>query len=684
MKVLVVDDVELNRKLMKATLEAEGLEIFLAGDGYEALRVLESDGVDAIISDILMPNMDGYRLCYEIRNDPRFKSIPIVIYSASYTTPNDEKLALEFGANRFLNKACSTAEMMAAIRGSMNDPPYASNGSRKAADLQVMKEYSERLIAKLEERNVEMEAARQELLAANKQLVRRTQELRISEEKFRGIFENVQDVFFRTDTDGIIQMVSPSIERYGYGVDELIGSHLKRICPNADDYERFIQTIVSSRVVGDFEIILNKKDGSNLVGSISARALHDGTSAIPGVEGLIRDITDRKHLEEQLLQSQRMEAIGRLAGGVAHDFNNLLTAILGFASLALLSLPEAHPIRSHIEEIERAGNRAASLTNQLLVFSRRQVVQPRVLDLNSVVSGVETMLRRLIGEDIELTTRLAPRLASVKADPNQIEQILLNLAVNSRDAMPEGGKLTLETQEVTLDESYTVHHVGLSAGQYVMLAVSDTGCGIHKDVQSSIFEPFFTTKEVGKGTGLGLSTVYGIVKQSKGHLALYSEPGVGSCFKIYLPKVGESTEAPSKLVSGDIDGGSETILLVEDEDAVRKLARLTLQSRGYNVIEASDPARAVEISEGLGQNLDLVITDVIMPGSSGPKLADRLLFRYPHLKVLFISGYTNNAILQEHLSENAFYLQKPFTPISLAQRVREILDAVQLTRNANQ
>lgn len=217
-----------------------------------------------------------------------------------------------------------------------------------------------------------------------------------------------------------------------------------------------------------------------------------------------------------------------------------------------------------------------------------------------------------------------------------------------------------------------------------MLAVSDTGCGIHKDVQSSIFEPFFTTKEVGKGTGLGLSTVYGIVKQSKGHLALYSEPGVGSCFKIYLPKVGESTEAPSKLVSGDIDGGSETILLVEDEDAVRKLARLTLQSRGYNVIEASDPARAVEISEGLGQNLDLVITDVIMPGSSGPKLADRLLFRYPHLKVLFISGYTNNAILQEHLSENAFYLQKPFTPISLAQRVREILDAVQLTRNANQ
>ncbi|MGH9764447.1 MAG: ATP-binding protein, partial [Blastocatellia bacterium] len=392
------------------------------------------------------------------------------------------------------------------------------------------------------------------------------------------------------------------------------------------------------------EIELRRRDGKSIWVLLREREVRDADGTTIGRESTLVEITERKHLEEQLLQSQKMEAIGRLAGGVAHDFNNLLTAILGYSQLASLRLDRPEEVKHDIEEIEKAGRRASALTNQLLVFSRRQVIQPRVVDLNSIVKEAESILRRLIGEDIELVTSLAPAIAPVRADPTQIEQIIMNLAVNARDAMPEGGKLTIETDNVVLDRSYTSRLPEAAHGDYVMLTVADTGHGMNDEIQSHIFEPFFTTKEMGKGTGLGLSTVYGIVKQAGGHLDLWSAPGAGATFKIYLPPFAGSVETPSAKPSADSCRGSETVLLVEDDSAVRSLARLILESAGYSVIDASNADGALSLCSEIAEPIELLITDVVMPGSSGPKLAERMRLSNPDLKVLFISGYTDQAI----------------------------------------
>ncbi len=381
--------------------------------------------------------------------------------------------------------------------------------------------------------------------------------------------------------------------------------------------------------------------------------------------------------QDQLRQAQKMEAVGRLAGGVAHDFNNLLTAIMGYSDLLMSGLAEGDPRRGDLEQIKHAADRAASLTRQLLAFSRRQVLQPRVLDLNAVVGSIEKMLQRLIGEDIDLVTVLDPALGRVKADPGQLEQILMNLAVNARDAMPQGGKLTIETTNVELDGAYAGQHVAVRPGSYVMMAVSDTGCGMDAETRSHLFEPFFTTKEVGKGTGLGLATVYGIVKQSGGSIWAYSEPGRGATFKIYLPRFEESAGAqvvvapPAKSV-----GGSETILLVEDDEAVRSLAGDVLQRHGYTVLEARHGAEALVISERHAGPIALMLTDVVMPGKRGHEVAGQLAAGRPDMKVLYMSGYTDNGIVHQGvLDAGMAFLAKPFTPSALARKVREVLDA---------
>ena len=380
--------------------------------------------------------------------------------------------------------------------------------------------------------------------------------------------------------------------------------------------------------------------------------------------------------EDQLRQAQKLEAIGRLAGGVAHDFNNLLTAIMGYGSLLRGRLRPEDPALRDTEEILRAAERAAGLTRQLLAFSRQQVLEPKVIDLNAVVTGLDKMLRRLIGEDIDLVTAPAPGLAHIKADPGQLEQVLMNLAVNARDAMPEGGKLTIETANVDLDEGYAQARVDLKPGRYVMLAVSDTGCGMGAEVRARMFEPFFTTKERGRGTGLGLSTVHGIVKQSEGHIEVYSEVGHGTTFKIYLPRVEgalDSALRPDVLPVGT--EGTETILLVEDEDVIRRVVSQSLGLRGYTVIEAGDGSEAIAVCDRLGQSIDLLITDVVMPLMNGPDLAQRIAAIRPHLKVLFMSGYTDRALIHQGLRRaGTAFIQKPFTPDALAQKVREILD----------
>ena len=391
----------------------------------------------------------------------------------------------------------------------------------------------------------------------------------------------------------------------------------------------------------------------------------------------IRYAMDRKRLEDQLLQAQKLEAIGSLAGGLAHDFNNILTAITGYSELSLRRLGEEDPIRKNIQEIYKASQRAGDLTRQLLAFSRKQVMQPRVLNLNGIISNMERMLRRLLGEDIELATRLESKGVQVKVDEGQIEQVIMNLAVNARDAMPNGGKLTIETDVTTLGEDAAQRLLGLGAGPYVRLTVSDTGSGMDAEVRGKIFEPFFTTKQRGKGTGLGLATVYGIVKQSGGHIAVASEPEKGSTFQVYLPQAaGEiSAAAREKPAPAPSAQGSETILLVEDEEAVRDLLREVLQGKGYRVLEARDGFEALRLSTGHSGSIDLLLTDVIMPKMNGRELAERLKPERPKTKVLYMSGYTDNAIVHRGvLEDGTAFLQKPFTPETLAQKVREILD----------
>jgi PAS domain S-box-containing protein len=385
--------------------------------------------------------------------------------------------------------------------------------------------------------------------------------------------------------------------------------------------------------------------------------------------------TQHRQLEEQFLQSQKLEAVGRLAGGIAHDFNNLLTAILGYSQLSLRRLPDKDPVRRNLEEIQKASDRAASLTRQLLAFSRKQLMQPIVLNLNAVIKDLEQMLRRLIGEDIEFLISLNPDLGNIKADPSQVEQVVMNLVVNSRDAMHAGGKLTIETSNQYLDKTYSELHVGVVPGMYAMLAVSDTGTGMDQQTQQHIFEPFFTTKEDTEGTGLGLSTVYGIVKQSGGSVWVYSEKNKGSTFKIYFPLVSDIAEDYKQTpITHDLPHGNETILLVEDDDAVRKLAREVLQISGYRVLEAANGEAALKIFEQ-EKPIHLVLTDVVMPAMGGRQLVERLLSINSEITVLYMSGYTENLMtLQGILEQGAHFIPKPFSPDGLALKVREVLD----------
>jgi two-component system cell cycle sensor histidine kinase/response regulator CckA len=445
-----------------------------------------------------------------------------------------------------------------------------------------------------------------------------------------------------------------------------------------DDRERVLNSVrasVASRRPYNTEHRIIRPDGTQRYVREHAEIELDEAGNIRLI-GTVQDITDFKRLQDQFLQSQRLESIGRLAGGVAHDFNNLLTVIIGYCDLVEAKIEGESPMASPIGEIRNAAERAAGLTEQLLAFSRKQIVQPKVLHLNSVIRETERMLSRLIGEDVELVTHLAEDLGAVVADPSQINQVLMNLAVNARDAMPDGGKLILETRNVGFDAGYVERHPGLSPGPYVSLVVSDTGSGMNEEARSHLFEPFFTTKKTGKGTGLGLSTVYGIVKQAGGHVWVYSEPGVGTTFHICLPRVEAAAEAvPSKAPAADLSG-TETVLVVEDQENVRHLTIDVLRGYGYQVLDAESGADALRICRNHAGSIHLLLTDVVMPGMTGRELAEKLKLLRPEIKALFMSGYTDNVIVHHGaLDPEVAYLQKPFSPVTLAAKVRETLAA---------
>ena len=506
--------------------------------------------------------------------------------------------------------------------------------------------------------------------------------LRASEAQFRRFIENLPLGVYRSMPDGRVLMANPALLRMlGYDSwQELASRNLEGEAFEAG-YPRsaFREQIEREGEVRGLEAAWKRRDGSVVFVRGSARAFRANDGSVLYYDGTFEDVTEHRQLEEQLRQAQKMEAVGRLAGGVAHDFNNLLTIVIGYSDLLLKKLTACDGMRLPVGEIKKAGERAALLTRQLLAFSRKQVLQPQILDLNSLLTNLDEMLQRVIGEDIELVTHLPSGPCRVKADPGQIEQVIMNLAVNARDAMPQGGQLTLEAANVELDSSYASSHESVLPGHYVMIAMSDTGIGMDAGTQAHIFEPFFTTKEQGKGTGLGLATVHGIVKQSGGSIRVYSEPGKGTTFKVYLPRIDQAVEviAPTNAPVDKLSLGCETILLVEDEGAVCSLVRGVLESRGYQVLETNRANEALEIGERHKERIHLLLTDVVMPQMNGMELAEHLALIHPETKILYMSGYTDDAVVRNGLlGPGTVLLQKPFTADALACKLREVLDGV--------
>jgi two-component system cell cycle sensor histidine kinase/response regulator CckA len=508
--------------------------------------------------------------------------------------------------------------------------------------------------------------------------VRAEDALRHSEADFRGLVEHATLGIYRATPDGRFLTVNPAlIKMLGYGwVEELLQLDITRDVYAHPEQRADLTAQFGQRDEARTETEWKRKDGSLITVRLNVRTVRDPGGQLECYEGLVEDVTEQRSLENQFRQAQRLEAVGRLAGGVAHDFNNILTAITGYSDLLLEDLGPEDPKRPDVEEIKAAALRAAALTRQLLAFSRKQTLQTQVLDLNAVVQTLEKMLRRLIGEDVKLELALASTLGAVRADPGQIEQVILNLAVNSRDAMPNGGRLTIETANVDLDEAYAREHAGVSPGRYVMLAVSDTGVGMDAETRSHMFEPFFTTKELGKGTGLGLATVYGIIKQSGGYVWAYSEPGHGATFKVYLPQVDElpaGAGLPEPVLP--VAGGRETVLVAEDDPSVRAIVSDVLTQKGYRVLRALDGQAALELARGHPAEIHLLVTDLVMPGMTGRELAEALTAARPGLRVLYMSGYTDDVVVRHGVLEEGMpYLQKPFTPRALASKVRELLN----------
>jgi PAS domain S-box-containing protein len=633
-RILIVDDERLSRQVLQVMLSAEGYVVLTAANGEEALAGVADQPPDLILLDVTMPTMDGYQVTAQIKRSSATKNIPIILLTA-LDDHDSRMLGLNAGAEDFLTKPVDRAELCVRVR-----------------NLLRLKEWGDG----------------------------ETVERKEADERFRLLVDGVRDyAIFIVDPRGRVVTWNSGAKRIkGYSEKEIVGRHIRTFYSQED--------AASGKPEEDLRIALAegrmetegwrvRKDGTRFWANVILTPLYDDAGKHLGFAKVTRDLTERRAMEDQLRQANKMEAIGRLAGGVAHDFNNLLSVILGYSEMIGGDLKPDEPLRGDIEEIRIAAVRATDLTRQLLAFSRQQVLEARVLGLNQSVARMEKMLRRLLGAAIELTILPAIGLWNVKADPGQIEQIVMKLVVNARDAMPETGKLTIETTNIELDDDYARAHHDVQPGRYVMLSVSDTGSGMDRETQTKIFEPFFTTKERGKGTGLGLAIVFGIVKQSGGHIWVYSELGEGTTFKVYLPRAQGAAELRhSERPIPDLVRGTETILLVEDDDQVRAVARNILRRNGYVVLEAPNGGEALLICEQHGAKIDLLLTDVVLPSMSGRQLAERVANHRPEIKVLFMSGYTDDGILQHGvLDSGVAYLQKPLTPTSLTRKVREVL-----------
>jgi hypothetical protein len=646
-------------------------EIDSAYQGQEGLTLVQQaleHGCPYAIAfvDVRMPpGWDGIETTNQLwRVDPGLQIVICTAYSDYSWQEMSERLGT---SNRLLilKKPFDSIEVL-QLANTLTEKWHLSQQSRSRTD-------------DLERR---VEARTQELKAANEKLQKEVLEreqteaaLRNSEERYRLLFQHNPHPMWIYDLEtlAVLTANNAAVHQYGYSREEFLAMNIGDIWGRDDS--GVLDQISKGKSESGAPFVWKhcKKDGTLIDVEISAHDLNlDGR---PARLILAQDITERKQLELQLRHSQKMEAVGCLAGGVAHDFNNLLTVIIGNSELLMEQFKNDKVADHDLQAIRQAGQQAATLTRQLLAFSRKQVLQPEVLDLNTAIADHTKILRRLIGEDIELVMKVEPDLRSIKADPGQLEQVLMNLAVNARDAMPIGGKLTIRAANIFLDRRYALKQLPVQPGWYVMLAVSDTGCGMNAETQSRIFEPFFTTKEQGKGTGLGLSTVYGIIKQSGGQIRVHSEPGRGSTFTIFLPCAEEGASLSLAKHEEVRPQGSETIMVVEDEADVRKLSCRILLKNGYHVLEATSSQQALALGRHYQKPIHLLLTDVVMPHMSGADLTRRMASSHPEMKILYMSGYTNDAVIRHGISEaEVDFLQKPFSPCALTQKVREVLD----------
>jgi PAS domain S-box-containing protein len=671
-RVLIVDDREDNLYYLRTLLAAHGYDVESAAHGAEALTKARHSPPNLIIADLLMPVMDGYTLLRHWKLDEKLKNIPFVVYTATYTAPEDERLAIDLGADAFIVKPMEPDDLMARIRQVDSHATDAGSKSARAPcanDQDIVKQYSASLVRKLEEKTIQLETANRALqneMTERKEVSTRLETLIeqanigvLVHRDFKPVLANseVARIFGYKSKDEIQNMPDCSVLAAD-GELARIAAYNKGRLKGGD-------------VPGFYSFKGKRADGAIIQIENRAFAMQwEGRSAVCS---LMTDVTEQRNTEAQLRQSQRLEAVGQMTGGIAHDFNNLLTIIIG--NTDLIEETEDESLRALAKMAREAAERAAELTRRLLAFSRKQPLDPKAIDINVLISNMDGLIRRAIGGQLEIKTVLGDDLWHVYVDPSQLENALLNLAINARDAMPNGGHLTIETGNIRMDDADVANQVGFAPGDYLLITVSDTGTGMDKDTLAHAFEPFFTTKDVGKGSGLGLSMIYGFVKQSHGHVRIDSEPGRGTIVKIYLPRAADDAVlARQESRDGSLPRGSEKILLVEDDAIVRDTVAMQLGHLGYRVVSAANGSEALEALKREG-GFDLLFTDVLMPGGlNGRQLADEARKLIPGLRVIFTSGYAENAVVHHgHLDQGVHLLKKPFRRSDLAMKIRDAL-----------
>lgn len=676
MKILVVDDREDNLYFLRALLGGKGHEVHACANGDEALTHLQYNEVDLIISDILMPVMDGFQLCRKIKADEKNAAIPLIFYTATYTGPQDEELARKVGASRFIVKPCEPAMLIRAIDEVFEERQArpTSVSPEVSSEEEVFKLYSERLVRKLEQKMLELE---QEVVARKET----EKTLAASESRYRQLYNSIRDAILVTDTERKIVNWNPAFEKlFGYTAQEIHGQKTRIIYDTDADSEKVgkILNCLQDSHGSLVQVNFRRLDDSIFTGETSVFCLRDDDNALIGYICVIRDVTERiesekenRRLEEQLQQSQKMESLGRLAGSIAHDFNNLLSVILGYSEIMITRNPADAKRHEFANEIYQAGLRARGLTRQLLAFSRKQMLEMSHVEANSVVEGFRSLLSRMIGEDIRLEVTLSAKPLPIIADVGQIEQVLMNLAVNARDAMPSGGKLSITVSQIDFDLTCVKQVADLSPGSYVLIAVRDSGQGMDKETLMHVFEPFFTTKGQENGTGLGLATSYGIVKQHGGSIWVYSEPGSGTIFHVYLPLSDEQVPAEIEVSREPQPTFAATVMVVEDDKSVLGLVCEVLSRSGYFVIESSDPVEAVERAAAFKDPIHLIISDLVMPDMRGPEVCARVRELHPETSVIYMSGYPDAKFSDKDCKSGSFFfLQKPVTVKNLLEKCR--------------